>query len=96
MAYIQFEWDPAKEKINISKHKISFQEAQSVFHDPFARIIDDPEHSGAENRFILLGMSHKLNVLIVCHCYREADERVRIISARKATKKEETQYGGTI
>ena len=96
MPYIRFEWDEAKEKANISKHKISFQEAQTVFHDPFALIIDDPVHSASEDRFILLGLSHILKLLIVCHCYRESDEVIRIISARKATKAESSNYGGQI
>ena len=96
MPYIRFEWDEAKDKANISKHKISFQEAQTVFHDPFALIIDDPVHSASEDRFILLGLSHTLKLLIVCHCYRESDEVIRIISARKATKAESFNYGGQI
>lgn len=94
MAYIQFGWDEAKNKANILKHRISFQEAQSAFHDPFARIIEDPDHSEQEERFILLGLSQKLNLLVVCHCYRESEEKIRIISARKATKLESSSYGG--
>jgi hypothetical protein len=95
MPYIQFQWDETKNKSNISKHSISFQEAQTAFHDPHARIIPDPEHSTSEDRFILLGLSHRLNLLIVCHCYRESEEIIRIISARKATKHESLQYGGS-
>lgn len=96
MGYIQFQWDEAKNKSNIAKHKISFQEAQTAFHDPHARLISDPEHSETEDRFILLGISHRLNLLIVCHCYKETDELIRIISARKATKTESADYGGPI
>ena len=94
MKYIHFEWDESKNKLNISKHKISFDEAKSAFYDPHARIINDPEHSIAEDRFILLGLSKNLNLLLVCHCYRSSDEIIRIISARRATKLESFQYGG--
>jgi len=96
MKYIQFEWDPAKNDTNIKKHKISFEEAKTAFYDPKARVIDDPDHSVTEDRFILLGLSQNLNLLIVCHCYRSQDEIIRIISARKATKIETSSYGGTI
>ena len=96
MKYIHFEWDESKNKSNIKKHQISFEEAESVFYDPHARIIEDPEHSDIEERFILLGLSKNLKLLIVCHCYRSSDEIIRIISARRATKLESTNYGGTI
>jgi uncharacterized DUF497 family protein len=96
MKYIQFEWDPSKNDTNIKKHQISFDEAKTAFYDPNARIIDDPEHSDSEDRFILLGLSQNLNLLIVCHCYRSKDEIIRIISARKATKQETSNYGGQI
>ena len=95
MPYIRFQWDESKNKTNITKHRISFQEAQTAFHDSHARIIADPDHSITEDRFILLGISHQLNLLIVCHCYKESDEVIRIISARKATKAESAQYGGS-
>ena len=94
MKYIQFDWDESKNKLNITKHKISFEEAKTAFFDPNARIISDPEHSSDEDRFILLGINHKLRLLIVCHCYRSKDEVIRIISARKANKLECVQYGG--
>ena len=94
MKYIKFEWDDSKNKSNIAKHKVSFDEAKSAFYDPHARIIADPEHSADEDRFVLLGLSRNLNLLLVCHCYRSADEIIRIISARKATKSESVQYGG--
>ena len=90
--YIQFIWDDTKEKANINKHKISFTEAKSAFYDPNARVIYDKDHSSNEERFILLGLSNKLRLLIVCHCYIEENEIIRIISARKATKPEEKQY----
>jgi hypothetical protein len=94
MKYIRFEWDQDKNKINSRKHGISFEEARTVFNDPFARIMADPDHSAAEDRFIMLGMSLMLRLLVVCHCYRESDEVIRIISARKATKMESIHYGG--
>ncbi|GHU83182.1 hypothetical protein FACS189468_8120 [Spirochaetia bacterium] len=87
-------WAPDKEKINISKHKVSFDEAKSVFFDPNAKIIHDPDHSIEEERFIILGLSKKLNLLVVCHCYKENEDIIRIITARKATKQEMDQYGG--
>lgn len=92
MKEIKFEWDKNKNETNKKKHKISFEEAQTVFYDEDALIIDDPEHSEEEERFIILGFSKKANLLVVCHCYRETDLIIRIISARKATKTERKQY----
>ena len=92
MDTIKFEWDENKNLINQKKHKISFEEAQTVFFDTEALIIDDPEHSLDEDRFIILGLSRKANLLVVCHCYRESDTTIRIISARKATSTESKQY----
>lgn len=92
MDNIQFKWDKNKDLTNIIKHKISFEEAKSVFFDENARIIPDPEHSQTEERFIILGISSKLKLLIVVHTYRENDEIIRIISARKATKSESKYY----
>jgi hypothetical protein len=92
MKEIEFEWDEDKNEINKSKHNISFEEAQSVFYDEEALLIADPEHSQDEERFIILGFSNKANLLIVCHCYREKDLVIRIISARKATKTETKVY----
>ncbi len=89
---ITFEWDENKNNINKKKHKISFEEAKSVFYDSNALLISDPEHSYDEERFILLGLSKNLNLLIVCHCYRCSESVIRIISARKATKNETKQY----
>jgi uncharacterized DUF497 family protein len=87
-----FDWDDNKNKINITKHGISFEEASSVFLDERALLFDDPEHSEEEDRFLLLGMSEDANLCIVCHCYRESDTVIRLISARKATKKESERY----
>lgn len=92
MEFIKFEWDENKNESNKVKHKISFEEAQTVFYDDEALVIDDPEHSKFEERFIILGMSSKANLLVVCHCYRQSDTVIRIISARKATKTESKQY----
>ena len=87
-----FVWDENKAEINIRKHGVSFPEAQSVFDDYDALQIYDPDHSEEEDRFILLGRSSALRVLVVCHCFRENDEQIRIISARKATKNEKSTY----
>ncbi len=92
MDIIRFEWDENKNEINKKKHKISFEEAKTVFYDEEALVIDDPEHSQEEKRFIILGLSKKANLLVVCHCYRASDTVIRIISARKATKSETKQY----
>jgi uncharacterized DUF497 family protein len=89
---LRFDWDERKNKSNRAKHGIWFEEAQSVFSDAHARVFDDPEHSEAEERFLLLGMSSAARPLVVVHCYRESDSVVRIISARKATKKEVLFY----
>ncbi len=93
MNMIRFEWDRNKNEINKKKHKISFEEASTVFYDDAALVIDDPEHSEAEDRFIILGLSRRANLLVVCHCYRESDSVIRLISARKATKTESQYYG---
>ena len=90
--FITFEWDDEKAESNLEKHGVSFDEASTVFYDPHALVIDDDEHSYEENRFIIVGLSAKARALTVCHCYREADEVIRIISARRATKNEENAY----
>jgi len=90
--YIHFVWDEIKNHQNIRKHKVSFEEARSVFFDENARLINDPDHSMDEDRFIMLGISQKMRLLLVCHCYREDDEQIRIISARQALPLEESQY----
>ncbi len=92
MSELRFEWDPAKAAANLKKHGVGFEEAKSVFADEQAKIIADPQHSESEDRFILLGLSTKLKLLVVCHCYRSKDNAIRIISARKATATESRQY----
>jgi len=92
MTYVKFEWDENKNKSNIKKHNVSFDEAKSVFSDDRARLITDPEHANLEDRFILLGMSSQIKILVVSHTYRENDEIIRIISARNATKNESKYY----
>ena len=89
---IRFEWDERKNRANKRKHKVSFEEAQSVFLDENALRFFDPDHSQDEDRFLMLGMSFTLRVLVVCHCYREDDSVIRIISARKANKREQSDY----
>ena len=93
MSMLCFEWDENKNQINQKKHGISFEEAKTVFYDDEALVIDDPEHSEEEDRFIILGFSSKANLLVVCHCYRKSETIIRIISARKATKTERRFYG---
>lgn len=89
---MHFVWDGSKASANRKKHKVSFEEAQTVFDDPNALRIYDPDHSKEEDRFLLLGLSSVLRILVVCHCYRESDEQIRIISARKATRTETSAY----
>ncbi len=91
---IRFEWDRAKASANLKKHGIAFEEAQSVFYDDYAIQFFDDEHSDSEERFLLLGMSSNAKLLLVCHCERGSDEVLRIISARKATKRESAHYLG--
>jgi hypothetical protein len=92
MTEIQFEWNGAKSQQNRKKHKVSFEEAQTVFLDENALRFFDPDHSADEDRFLMLGISYRLRVLIVCHCHRASDSVIRIISARKADKREEADY----
>lgn len=94
MGIIRFVWDPKKNIVNQRKHGVSFEEAQTVFYDEYAQLIADPDHSDEEDRFIILGRSSRLRILVVCHCYYEEDEKIRIISARKATKHEQSFYKG--
>ena len=93
---MRFAWDKAKAEENIRKHGVTFEEASTVFADENARLKHDPDHSQTEDRFLLLGISAKLRMLIVCHAYRENDEVIRIISARRATPNERRQYGSYI
>jgi uncharacterized DUF497 family protein len=92
MDELRFEWDDEKEKINVRKHGISFDEARTVFYDEKAIQFFDPDHSEDEDRFILLGVSFKLRTLVVCHCFRESETVVRLFSARKADRDEEQEY----
>jgi len=92
MDELRFEWDDEKEKINVRKHGISFDEARTVFYDEKAIQFFDPDHSEDEDRFILLGVSFKLRTLVVCHCFRESETVVRLFSARKADREEEQEY----
>lgn len=92
MEEIRFEWDENKNEINKRKHGVSFEEAATVFGDADGLMISDDEHSDEEDRFILLGFSLTAKLLVVCHCYRETDTVIRIISARKANRSEERQY----
>ena len=92
MKKLIFEWNDIKNESNQTKHSVSFEEAQTVFFDERAIQFDDPDHSIDEERFLLLGYSQRLKVLVVCHCYRSDESVIRIISARKATKKEQDVY----
>lgn len=89
---LRFEWDPRKAAGNLRKHGVSFDEARTVFADEHGLLIDDPEHSTQEDRFILLGVSTSTRLLVVVHCYRADDQLIRIISARKADRLERRQY----
>lgn len=92
MSALHFEWDDEKAVANVKKHGISFDEAKSVFRDERAKLISDPDHSEDEDRFVLLGLSETLRLLVVCHCYRDKNLVIRIISARRATPKESKSY----
>lgn len=92
MSLLRVGWDEAKNRSNRRKHGVSFEEARTAFLDENARVIPDPDHSDDENRFVLLGLSISLRVLLVCHCYRKEDEVIRIVSARKADRNEIKQY----
>lgn len=89
---VKFEWDERKNKLNQKKHGVSFEEAQTVFFDPLAKVAEDPGHSHQEDRFIAVGHSSFHRFLLVVHCFRDNDARVRIISARKLTKSERLQF----
>ena len=87
---MEFEWDPAKAASNLSKHRVAFEEAQTVFGDPLASTIDDPDHSEDEARFVTIGFSMNGRLIDVCHT--DLSGRVRLFSARKATRRERRQY----
>ena len=89
---LRFEWDEVKATRNQQKHRVSFKEAASIFYDDYARLVADPDHSSAEDRFLLLGMSSRLRVLLVCHCYRESESVIRLISARRANRDEQESH----
>jgi len=91
---IRFEWDPAKNASNIRRHKVSFDEASTAFLDENALLVDDPDHSDDEDRFVLLGLSSSLRLLLVCHCYKANGGLIRLISARKADRQERQDYLG--
>jgi len=94
MNRIDFVWDERKNRSNRRKHGISFEEAQTVFYDENARRFFDPDHSADEDHFLMLGLSYRLRALVVCHCFRESESVIRIISARKANRKEAKVYWG--
>jgi uncharacterized DUF497 family protein len=89
---LRFEWDERKNAENQRKHGVSFAEAETVFLDEFALLIDDPDHSSREQRFVLLGLGAALRHLVVCHAYRASGTVIRMISARKATAAERRMY----
>jgi len=91
---LQFDWDDDKSRRNRKKHGVSFEEAKSVFYDEYARQFFDDEHPSDEDRFIMLGVSNRSRVLVVCHCERRGGDIIRIISARKATARERQFYEG--
>lgn len=92
MSDLRFDWDEAKNGANQTKHGVSFEEAQTVFSDDDALLLGDPDHSETEDRFLLLGLSSLLRTLVVCHCYRDQEDLIRIISARKANSEERALY----
>jgi uncharacterized protein len=92
IAGVRFEWDAVKAKQNNRKHKVSFEEAVTVFFDPLTKVAMDPDHSDSENRWFAVGYSSKTRLLLVVHCLRDNDEVVRLISARKLTSSETRQF----
>ena len=92
MPEISFEWDSRKSRANLAKHGVSFDEASTAFYDESGFILDDPDHSDHEDRFVLLGLSASIRLLVVVHCFRGADDVIRLISARKATPSESARY----
>ncbi len=92
MEAIEFSWDARKARENLKKHRVSFEEASTVFYDENAIEFFDPEHSRDEERFLMLGLSGRLRIMVVSYCLRKQGSEIRIISARKATKKEEKVY----
>jgi len=93
MAALRFTWDTRKAAENVRKHGVSFGEAVTVFLDDSARLMCDPDHSDEEDRFVLLGMSAEMNLLVACHSYLRDYNEIRIVSARRATRTERSRYG---
>ena len=91
---MKFDWDQTKASANSTKHGVTFEEARTVFFDEFAVQFFDDDHSSEEERFLLLGLSSDAKLLLVCHCEREQGDVIRIVSARKATKREAAHYRG--
>jgi len=96
MKEITFQWDENKNRANQKKHRVSFEEAKSVFYDENALQYFDSDHSEDEDRFLMLGLSARLRILLVSHCFREKESAIRIISARNAREKERKEYSGRI
>lgn len=92
MPEIRIEWDEAKNSSNKRKHGVSFEEAETVFYDDWAILVEDDDPDEPEERFLLLGMSASMRTLVVCHCFREDDQIIRIISARRADRQERRDY----
>ena len=92
MAGLVFVWDERKNRANVKRHSVSFEEARTAFQDEMAKVYCDPDHSLEEDRFILLGMSYRLRLLVVCHCYRQGEAVIRLISARKADRREQAEF----
>lgn len=91
-SWLRFEWDPQKASMNLAKHDVPFTEATSVFSDEMGFVLNDPDHSDMEDRFILIGLSAELRILVVVHCLREGGQIIRLISARRASRIERQQY----
>ncbi len=92
MDEIRFAWDKRKNQQNQRKHRVSFEEAETVFYDDWAILVEDEDPDEPEDRFVMLGLSAGARTLVVCHCYREEDGVIRIISARRANKSERADY----
>ena len=92
MSALRFEWDPKKAAANERKHGVTFDEDTTVFSDDHGVLLDDPDHADDEDRFLLLGLSANLRTVVVCHAYQAAEDVIRLISARKATKRERGAY----
>ena len=92
MSEIFFEWDSSKAASNAEKHGVSFEEARTVFYDEHALVMPDPDHSSTEDRFVIMGLSSTLRILVVVHCFRKGGSSIRVISARRAGTKEQKPY----